>query len=70
MIGFLNIGKARKIFTLLHDGRELRYIHPSYGEAMVSMNPQKNRILVTEHYKNNIGEANIIDFIIRGVGDW
>ena len=46
MIGFFNIGNAKKIFTLLNEGKKLQYRHEVFGIFNVYMNPQRNRILV------------------------
>jgi len=46
MIGFFNIGNAKKILTLLKDGRKLQYRHVVYGNYNVCMNSNGNRILV------------------------
>jgi len=45
-IGFFDIGQAKKILTLLNDGKKLQYKHLVYGEFNVYMNPQRNGILV------------------------
>lgn len=68
VIGFFNIGNARLIFTELYAGKTLQYRHAVYGYVYVKMNPQKNRILVTENVK--INEENILNFIVWAVGEW
>ncbi len=68
MIGFFNIGNAKKILTLLKDGRKLQYRHGVYGDVDVWMNPNGNRILVSEN--KDINESNIMSFIIWHTGEW
>lgn len=68
MIGFFNLGNARKILTLLYDGKELQYRHGVYGIVNVHMNPQRNRIIVSDN--KYINEDNILSFIIWLVGEW
>lgn len=46
MIGFFNIGNTKKILTLLNEGRKLLYKHSVFGNYIVYMNQQRNRILV------------------------
>jgi hypothetical protein len=46
MIGFFNVGNAKKILTLLKEGKKLQYRHRVYGDYNVFMNPNGNRILV------------------------
>ena len=57
MIGFFNIDNGKKILKLLNDGKELQYRHEVYGKVHVKMNPQRNRILVTDNKSIN-GENN------------
>jgi hypothetical protein len=47
MIGFFHIGNAKKIMTLLKEGKKLQYRHSVYGDYNVFMNSNGNRILVT-----------------------
>jgi hypothetical protein len=68
MIGFFNLGNGRKILQLLNDGKELQYRHAAFGKVNVKMNPQKNRIIVSEN--TNIYEDNILTFIFRANGEW
>lgn len=68
MIGFFNIGNTRKILAHLYNGRELQYRHEYFGTVDVYMNPQRNRISVSEN--GNIKESNIMSHIIWGGGDW
>lgn len=68
MIGFFDLGKAKKILTLLNDGKQLKLSHGVYGSVLVKMNPQRNRILVTEN--SDINEDNIMSFIVWNAGDW
>ena len=68
MIGFFNLGNTRKILTLLYDGKKLQYRHEVYGIVEVYMNPQRNRILVSEN--KFITEDNIMSFIVWLVGKW
>ncbi len=68
MIGFFNIGNAKKILTLLRDGRKLQYRHAFFGNVDVWMNPNGNRILVSEN--EGINEKNIMSFIIWHTGEW
>lgn len=67
-IGFFNLHKAKIILTLLYEGKQLFYKHEALGNVLVKMNPQKNRILVTEN--NTINEDNIMDFIVWKSGIW
>ena len=69
MIGFFNMGNARKILSLLNAGKKLQCRHGVYGTVNVFMNPQRNRIFV-ESEGGKINEENILGFIIRGRGDW
>lgn len=46
MIGFFNIGNAKKILTLLKEHKILQYRHSFYGNYIVHMNQNGNRILV------------------------
>ena len=68
MIGFFNLGNTRKILKLLYDGKKLQYRHGVYGNVAVYMNPQRNRILVSEN--KFINEDNIMSFIVWLVGKW
>jgi hypothetical protein len=68
MIGFFNIGKAKKILTALNDGEHLQFRHALYGDINMHMNQQKNRIMLEDN--KNIIEENIMNFIIWGSGDW
>ncbi len=68
MIGFFNVGNAKKILTLLKDERKLQYRHSVFGDVDVWMNPNGNRILVSEN--KNINEENIMDAIIWWNGEW
>jgi len=68
MIGFFNFRKGRAILTLLNDGRELQYRHGVLGNVDVKMNPQKNRILVSEN--QDINESNVLNFMFWAVGEW
>lgn len=68
MIGFFNIGNAELILTLLDGGKELQYRHGVYGNVIVRMNPQRNRILVSEN--KSITEQNILTFILWATGEW
>jgi hypothetical protein len=68
MIGFFNIGNAKRIFSLLNGGRKLQYRHGVFGDVDVWMNQQKNRILVSEN--NTIKEDNIMEYIIWYTGEW
>lgn len=47
MIGFFNVSNAKKILSLLKDGKKLQYRHAVHGDYNVFMNPNGNRILVT-----------------------
>jgi hypothetical protein len=47
MIGFFNIGNAKKVLSLLKEGKKMQYRHGVYGDYNVFMNPNGNRILVT-----------------------
>lgn len=66
-IGFFNIGNARKILKLLNDGKMLQYRH-ILGDVDVWMNPNRNRILVSDN--DNINEDNIMSYIVWYSGDW
>lgn len=68
MIGSFNMGNGRKVITLLNNGYELQYRHNVYGNVNVWMNPQKNRILVSEN--DNIKEKNILTFMFCASGEW
>jgi hypothetical protein len=46
MIGGFNIGNAKKVLTLLNEGKKLQYRHEVYGNFNVYMNGNGNRILV------------------------
>ena len=62
-IGIFHIENARKILNLLWEGKKLQFRHGYYGTIDVEMNPQKNRIIVSEH--EHIKENNIMNFIIH-----
>lgn len=68
MIGFFNMKNCRIVLQLLQNGKELQYIHAVYGKVNVRMNPQRNRIIVSEN--ENINESNILTFAFRGTGEW
>lgn len=68
MIGFFNIGNAKQILNTLNDGKRLQYRHSVFGDVDVWMNPQKNRILVSQN--ENINEGNIITYIVWHSGEW
>lgn len=68
MIGFFNMGNGRKVLQLLNNGRELQYRHTFHGKVTVRMNPQKNRILVSEN--ESIKESNILKFVFNATGEW
>lgn len=68
MIGFFNIGNAEKILTLLNDGCKLQYRHGVFGNVNVWMNPERNRILVSEN--PTINEDNIMSYIVWCAGEW
>lgn len=68
MIGFFNLSNARKILTLLHEGKHLQFRHGVFGKVDIYMNPQRNRIFVSDN--KDINENNIMKFIVWGVGDW
>jgi hypothetical protein len=67
-IGFFKIGNAKKILTLLNDGSRLKYKHGVWGDVIVQMNPQRNRIFVTEN--EHINENNIMTYIVWATGTW
>lgn len=67
-IGVFYIENARKVLTLLWEGKLLQYRHDYLGDVDVQMNPQKNRIIVSEH--DRIKEDNIMNFIIQYPGKW
>lgn len=66
-IGFFDLERAEKILKLLHLGFTLQFRHLYYGAVNVKMNPQRNRILVTEN--TDIKEENIMNYIVRH-DDW
>ena len=68
MIGFFNMSNGRKILELLNQGRELQYRHAVYGNVDVYMNPQRNRIIVSDN--KDITEQNILTFVFWATGDW
>jgi len=68
MIGSFNIGNAKKILTLLREGKRLQYRHEVFGDVDVWMNGQRNRILVSKN--DEINESNIMSYIIWYVGNW
>lgn len=68
MIGFFNLGNARKILTLLDNGEILQYRHFELGTVDVYMNPNRNRIIVSDN--ETINENNIMSFIIMYNGEW
>lgn len=67
-IGIFHIENARKILTLLWEGKKLQFRHGYYGDVDVQMNPQKNRIIVSKH--EHIEENNIMNFMIQYPGEW
>jgi len=69
MIGFFNLGNLRIILRALHDGEILQYRSPIWGTIEdIKMNPQRNRILVSDN--PDINENNIIEFMISRSGAW
>lgn len=70
MIGFFNLGNARKILELLNNGKKLQYRHGIYGDVDVEMNPQRNVIMVNPIDNEHINENNIMDFIVWHTGTW
>ena len=68
MIGFFNIGNAEKILALLNNGSKLQYRHVVFGDVDVWMNPQRNRVLVSEN--KTINEDNIMSYIVWHTGEW
>jgi hypothetical protein len=66
MIGFFNIGKAKKILTALNNGHKLELRHSFHGIISVWMNPQRNRILVKPSHL----EDSVMNFIIWCGGEW
>jgi len=68
MIGFFNIGNTELILFHLDNGKLLQYRHGCYGNVEVRMNPQRNRILVSEN--KDINETNILNFVMRATGEW
>ena len=68
MIGFFNIGNAELILSHLDNGKLLQYRHGCYGNVEVRMNPQRNRILVSEN--KDIKEGNILTFVMWATGEW
>jgi len=68
MIGFFNIGNAELILFHLDNGKLLQYRHACYGNVEVRMNPQRNRILVSEN--KDINETNILTFVMWATGEW
>ena len=68
MIGFWNLGNARKILSLLYEGHTLQYRHIVFGVVNVNMNPQGNRLIVTKNETMN--ENNIMSYIIWLSGKW
>ena len=69
VIGFFNMGNMRLILNMLHDGRHLQYRHAAFGKVDVWMNPQRNRILVSND-NDSFSEDNIIKFMCSGTGEW
>lgn len=61
--GFFDLKRAEKILKLLHLGFTLQYRHKYNGTVNVKMNPQRNRILVTD--SSQITENNILNYILR-----
>jgi len=63
MIGFFNIGNAKKILSLLYEGKELQYRHAVFGNFIVYMNPQKNRILVKDENGERLESQSFNGFV-------
>lgn len=75
MIGFFDIGKAKKILSNLNGGSILLLEHEYLGSYKVKLNPQLNRIIVNaindeKDNLENINENNIMDFIMWKGGIW
>jgi hypothetical protein len=68
MIGFFNLGNARKVLSLLYEGNTLQYHHVVFGIVDVYMNPQGNRLIVSKN--DHINENNIMSYIIWLTGKW
>jgi len=67
-IGCFNIGNTKKLLKLLYDGSTLQFRHGFYKTVDVWMNPQRNRIIISENDKLN--EDNIISFMLWHSGSW
>jgi hypothetical protein len=68
MIGFFDMGKFRKLITLLYEGKKLQMRHSCYVDTDVYMNPQGNRICVKG--SKSINEDNILHHMLWGSGNW
>lgn len=70
IIGFFNLTQFKFLLGLLHNKKILLLEHQCYGEFVVYMNPQQNRILVedfNESDKNGINEGNILEFMTHDI---
>lgn len=71
MIGFFNLGNARKILTALYEGKTLQLRHCVYGVYIIKLNPQRNGIIVSSNYGHtHITENNIMDYIVWNAGEF
>ena len=71
-IGSYNIDKLCRILSSLHEGNYLLMQHEVYGEYRIHMNPQRNRIVITEMQKTNkhITENEIFAFMLVYPSNW
>lgn len=67
-IGFFSLGNTKKILLLLVEGKTLQYRHEYLGTVDVVMNPQKNRVLVSDN--SPITEEAICSHILGLYGSW
>ncbi len=72
-VGSFDVPMLYNILSMLDNGKTLRVHHEVYGAFTVTMNPQKNRIIVngkTSSETHGINEDNVTSFMMNSSCTW